>query len=150
MVRRLGDIAAHVQPEKERSGDRGWFGIGKAIALAFAKQGARVDVLEINTKLLVKRLKRFEARWRCQCRRYDVTRHDRVQEVFDKLGIDRGGLDCLINNAGIAHVGNITNTSEDDFGRVMSVNLKGCSTASRRRAADAKAVAARSSTSPPP
>ena len=41
------------------------------------------------------------------------------------LAAPAAGLDCLVNNAGIAHVGNITNTSEEDFDRVISVNLKG-------------------------
>ena len=101
-------------------------GIGQAIALAFAKQGARVDVLEINTEAAGETVEKIRSEGgEANAVECDVTRHDHVQEVFDKLGIDRGGLDCLINNAGIAHVGNITNTSEDDFDRVMSVNLKG-------------------------
>ena len=101
-------------------------GIGQAIALAFAKQGARVDVLEINTEAAGETVEKIRSEGgEANAVECDVTRHDHVQEVFDKLGIDRGGLDCLINNAGIAHVGNITNTSEADFDRVMSVNLKG-------------------------
>jgi len=104
----------------------GGSGIGQAIALAFAKQGARVDVLEINTEAAGETVEKIRSEGgetdAVEC---DVTQHDHVQEVFDKLGTDHGGLDCLVNNAGIAHVGNITNTSEADFDRVMSVNLKG-------------------------
>ncbi|MCK5923665.1 MAG: SDR family NAD(P)-dependent oxidoreductase, partial [Methylococcales bacterium] len=48
-----------------------------------------------------------------------------VAKMFGMIGDEFGRLDCLVNNAGIAHVGNITNTSEEDFDRVMSVNLKG-------------------------
>ena len=101
-------------------------GIGQAIALAFAKQGARVDVLEINTEAAGETVKKIRSEGgEADAVECDVTRHDHVQEVFDKLGTDRVGLDCLVNNAGIAHVGNITNTSEADFDRVISVNLKG-------------------------
>jgi NAD(P)-dependent dehydrogenase (short-subunit alcohol dehydrogenase family) len=104
----------------------GGSGIGQSIALTFAKQGAHVDVLEINLDAAIETVEKIRAEGgQAEAAECDVTQHDHVQEVFDKIGNDRGGLDCLINNAGIAHVGNIMNTSEEDIDRVMSVNLKG-------------------------
>ena len=101
-------------------------GIGQAIAFALAKQGAFVDVLEINDEAAGETVEQIRSDGgQAEATACDVANHSQVQEVFDKLGTDRGGLDCLVNNAGIAHVGNITNTSENDFDRVMSVNLKG-------------------------
>ena len=101
-------------------------GIGQAIAIALAKQGAFVDVLEIDLNAANDTAERIRsAGGQADVVKCDIANHSQVQEVFDKLGSKRGRLDCLVNNAGIAHVGNITNTSEEDFDRVMSVNLKG-------------------------
>ena len=101
-------------------------GIGQAIAIALAKQGAFVDVLEVNVEGANDTVEQIRsAGGQADAVKCDVSNHGQVQEVFDNLGSARGGLDCLINNAGIAHVGNITNTKEEDFDRVISVNLKG-------------------------
>jgi len=101
-------------------------GIGQAIALALAKQGAFVDVLEIDGQAAGETVEQIRsAGGQAEATQCDVADHSQVQDVFDSLGQARGGLDCLVNNAGIAHVGNITDTSEADFDRVMSVNLKG-------------------------
>jgi 2-keto-3-deoxy-L-fuconate dehydrogenase len=113
-------------PEKSAVVTGAGSGIGKAIALALAKQGAFVDVLEVNVEAANDTVEQIRsAGGQADAVECDVSNHGQVQEVFDKLGSDRGGLDCLVNNAGIAHVGNITNTSEEDFDCVMSVNLKG-------------------------
>ena len=101
-------------------------GIGQAIAIALAKQGAFVHVLEIDLNAANDTAERIHsAGGQADVVKCDIANHSQVQEVFDKLGSELGRLDCLVNNAGIAHVGNITNTSEEDFDRVMSVNLKG-------------------------
>jgi len=101
-------------------------GIGRAIAIALAKQGAFVDVLEIDKQAAAETVEQIHsAGGHAEPTACDVANHSQVQNIFDKLGRDRRGLDCLVNNAGIAHVGNNTNTSEADFDRVMSVNLKG-------------------------
>ena len=101
-------------------------GIGQAIALALAKQGAFVDVLEIDGQAAGETVEQIRsAGGQAEATQCDVADHSQVQDVFDALGQARGGLDCLVNNAGIAHVGNIMDTSEADFDRVMSVNLKG-------------------------
>ena len=101
-------------------------GIGQAIAIALARQGAFVNVLDINDHTAEETVEQIRSTG-CQAEgiKCDVSNHVQVQEIFNKLGRDRDGLDCLVNNAGIAHVGNITNTSDEDFDRVMSVNLKG-------------------------
>ncbi|MDP6893039.1 MAG: SDR family oxidoreductase [Verrucomicrobiota bacterium] len=101
-------------------------GIGQSTAIAFAKQGAHVSVLEINLEAANETVEKIRTNGgQAEATECDVTHHDHVQDVFDKIATDHGGLDCLINNAGIAHVGNILNTNEKDFDRVMNVNLKG-------------------------
>ena len=101
-------------------------GIGRAIAIALAKQGAHVDVLEINDKASIETVNLIRSEGgQAELISCNVTDHDQVQSVFEHIGNSHNGLDCLINNAGIAHVGNIMNTSEAEFDRVLDVNLKG-------------------------
>ena len=101
-------------------------GIGQSTAIAFANQGAYVSVLEINIEAANETVEKIRINGgQADASKCDVTQHDQVQEVFDKIATEHDGLDCLINNAGIAHVGNILNTNEKDFDRVMNVNLKG-------------------------
>ena len=101
-------------------------GIGRAIAIALAKQGAHVDVLEINDKASIETVNLIRSEGgQAELISCNVTDHDQVQSVFEHIGNSHNGLDCLINNAGIAHVGNIMDTSEADFDRVLDVNLKG-------------------------
>ena len=101
-------------------------GIGRAIAIALAKQGAHVDVLEINDRASIETVNLIRSEGgQAELISCNVTDHDQVQSVFEHIGNSHNGLDCLINNAGIAHVGNIMNTSEAEFDRVLDVNLKG-------------------------
>jgi 2-keto-3-deoxy-L-fuconate dehydrogenase len=97
-------------------------GIGRAIAVLFAKQGANVHILEVNAEAAAETLeeiKAFEgtgAIYAC-----DVTNQTQVLEIFKAIE----GLDILVNNAGIAHVGKADTTSEADFTKVFDVNVKG-------------------------
>ena len=101
-------------------------GIGRSIAIALAKQGAHVDVLEINDKASIETVNLIRSEGgQAELISCNVTDHDQVQSVFEHIGNSHNGLDCLINNAGIAHVGNIMNTSEAEFDHVLDVNLKG-------------------------
>lgn len=97
-------------------------GIGKAVALLFAKQGAEVCVLDLNEEACnatVAEIKNTGGKARsCLC---NVTDQQQVKEVFDKMG----KVDILVNSAGISHIGNVLNTSETDFERLFNVNVKG-------------------------
>jgi len=104
----------------------GGSGIGQAIATTFAKQGAQIDIIEIDAVAAAETVGQIEAQGgQVAVHACDVSRHHEVLSTFEKLAAERGQIDCLVNNAGIAHVGNVVNTSEEDFDRVMSVNLKG-------------------------
>jgi NAD(P)-dependent dehydrogenase (short-subunit alcohol dehydrogenase family) len=101
-------------------------GIGKAIARALAKQGAVVDILEINLEGANKTLEAIQADGgTAAAHECDVTDQAGTAAVFKKIAENRGQLDCLVNNAGVAHVGNVLTTSEEDFDRVLNVNVKG-------------------------
>jgi NAD(P)-dependent dehydrogenase (short-subunit alcohol dehydrogenase family) len=54
----------------------------------------------------------------------DITHAKAVRELVSLISIKRG-IGILINNAGIAHIGNAMNTSEDDFQKIFNVNVKG-------------------------
>lgn len=100
----------------------GGSGIGKAISILFAKQGANINILELNDNAAeetVKHIKQFGGNAKAYA--CDIVNQAKVLEIFQ----DIGRVDILINNAGIAHVGNLENTSEEDFERIFSVNVKG-------------------------
>ena len=97
-------------------------GIGKAVALLFAKQGCMVHVMDLNEEacdITVAEIKKNNGQAFAQV--CNVTDQQRVKEVFGKIG----NIDILVNSAGISHVGNVENTTEADFDRLYQVNIKG-------------------------
>jgi NAD(P)-dependent dehydrogenase (short-subunit alcohol dehydrogenase family) len=54
----------------------------------------------------------------------DVSDQSSAKEVFDKLA-RQGRLDILVNNAGVSHIGTVETTTEADFDRLFSINVKG-------------------------
>ncbi|WP_343534438.1 SDR family oxidoreductase [Pedobacter sp.] len=100
----------------------GGSGIGKAIAQLFAKQGAEVHIIELTTEVAQEAANEIKALGgSVEVHACNVADHAQVQKVFDKIG----NLHILVNNAGIAHVGKADTTSEEDFDRVINVNVKG-------------------------
>ena len=104
----------------------GGSGIGRAIALSFAEAGARAAVLDVNSDAAGAVVREIESRSHVglsvPC---DVTRQADVDTAFDAVIARFGALDVLVNSAGIAHVGTIEETSEDDLDRLYAVNVKG-------------------------
>jgi 2-keto-3-deoxy-L-fuconate dehydrogenase len=101
-------------------------GIGQAIALLFAKQGARVVVLDIsetaNKEVATQIAALGAAPFVFSCNVADARS---VQSTFEAIDASSGRIDVLVNNAGIAHVGNLESTDEAAFDRVYGVNVKG-------------------------
>lgn len=102
-------------------------GIGKAIALLFAKQGAAVEVLDLELKAAQETVEQIlAAGGRATARACDVGDVAGVKALFSEIAAGNGGrIDILVNNAGIAHVGNALNTTEADMDRLYRVNIKG-------------------------
>jgi 2-keto-3-deoxy-L-fuconate dehydrogenase len=104
----------------------GGSGIGKAIATLFAREGARVavlDVVEGAAEDTVREVEAFGGSGACvPC---DVTKQRDVFDAFRAVQERFGSLDILVNSAGIAHVGNVEETAEEDFDRLYAVNVKG-------------------------
>ena len=101
-------------------------GIGRAIAIRFARAGARVAVLDLAESAAREAASEIEGfGGKATPVRCDVTRQREVDEAFHAVGERLGAIDVLVNSAGIAHVGTVEQTSEEDFDRVYAVNVKG-------------------------
>lgn len=100
----------------------GGSGIGKAIAVLFAKQGAAVHIIELNKEAaddVVNEISQSGgSAFAYAC---NVVSQQEVTNVFNQIG----RIDILVNNAGIAHIGNAENTNEQDFDKIYNVNIKG-------------------------
>lgn len=100
----------------------GGSGIGRAISVRFAGEGAHVHILELNPDngqavfAEIQSIGGQSAIHAC-----DVSDQQQVLEVINTIGY----VDVLVNNAGVAHVGNVESTSPEDFERVFNVNVKG-------------------------
>jgi 2-keto-3-deoxy-L-fuconate dehydrogenase len=101
-------------------------GIGAAIALLFARQGARVAALDLEGAAARATTERIRAAsGQAEALVCDVGEAVQVEAAFERVVSEHGRLDLLVNSAGIAHVGNVLTTSEEDFDRVYRVNVKG-------------------------
>ena len=99
-------------------------GIGKATALAFAKEGAQVVIADLSDKIeatiLDSKLDRF------LYSKVDVSKWEEVKNLVQKTIQEKGRLDVLVNNAGIGGPRLRTDEYTDEaFDQVMNVNVKG-------------------------
>lgn len=103
----------------------GGSGIGKAISMTFAQQGAKVHILDFNlegaeeTILEIEKLGGTGKAHQC-----DVSNQKNVTDVISSISKEES-ISILVNNAGIAHVGNVEAVEEDDLDRLYNVNIKG-------------------------
>jgi len=103
----------------------GGSGIGQAIALKFAEQGAVLHILDLNESAAAATSQRIAAAGgTSRSHLCDVTNHSEVQATFAEL-FRRDRIHILVNNAGISHIGTVESTTEDDFDRIVRVNVKG-------------------------
>jgi len=102
-------------------------GIGRAITLALAKQGASVVPCARNTERLGS-LPAEAADMRCIGKivpqTLDVTEADKIEQWVDDVATDFGRLDILINNAGITRDGLLMNMTDEQFDEVLNTNLR--------------------------
>jgi NAD(P)-dependent dehydrogenase (short-subunit alcohol dehydrogenase family) len=103
-------------------------GIGKAVALAFAASGA--DIVAVDLALFSVEATADEVRAlgrRALAVRCDVSKGDDVDKMTQVSAQELGGIDILINNAGIADIAPkpFFEVTEEEWDKIMSVNLKG-------------------------
>jgi len=101
-------------------------GIGKATALTFARQGAKVAICDINEQLGNQALEELRSvNSNCLFVKMDVTNAEEVTRVVAYIVEHLGGIDILINNAGITQDAMLAKMTEQQWDRVIGVNLKG-------------------------
>ena len=97
-------------------------GIGKAVALIFAKQGAEVHLIDLNEEGISTTAQEIKnENGKAVAHVCDVTSQQQVKDIFNGIG----RVDVLVNSAGVSHIGNVETTSEEDFDRLYRVNVKG-------------------------
>ncbi|MCB9896970.1 MAG: SDR family oxidoreductase [Planctomycetes bacterium] len=98
-------------------------GIGEATARRFVEEGCRVVVLDRHAQNLARverELPGLAGAWSC-----DVSRRNEVRTAFARLDAQLGGLDVLVNNAGISLRHDFLEISEDEWRAVLDTNLTG-------------------------
>ena len=103
----------------------GGSGIGRAISVCFAANGATVAIADVNREQGEQVAKEIrEAGGKASSYVCDVTDAQHVRKTFEEI-FSTGRADILVNNAGVSHIGNVESTSAADFERVMRVNVWG-------------------------
>jgi len=101
-------------------------GIGREIALLFAREGSDVVVCDVNLEAAGATQKEIEALGRRSMSfATDVTVFKQVEDMMNLILDNFKHLDILVNNAGITKDNLLLRMSEDDWDKVLSVNLKG-------------------------
>ncbi len=100
-------------------------GIGRATAILFAQEGAAVSIVDINTELGQFTVAQIESTGGkaifIPC---DVTNAEDCRAAVEKTVVTFGGLHILFNNAGIIRRANVLDTTEEEWDKVMAVNVK--------------------------
>jgi 3-oxoacyl-[acyl-carrier protein] reductase len=101
-------------------------GIGKAIAMAFAREGADIAVADVNLEIAQQTASEIEGLGRrAMAITMDVTNFDAVEDGLNKILDKMGKVDILVNNAGITKDNLLLRMSQADWDAVINVNLKG-------------------------
>ena len=104
----------------------GGSGIGEAISLRFAREGASVAVVDLNLGNAERVVAEIEdAGGKANVFECDVANSSSVKDVFAEVEKTFGGVTTLVNNAGIAHIGKVHETEPEDLDRIYNVNIKG-------------------------
>jgi 2-keto-3-deoxy-L-fuconate dehydrogenase len=97
-------------------------GIGKSVALLFARQGAEVHLIDINEQQGSEAVASINnAGGKAVAHIADVSSQAQVVDTFKAIA----QVDILVNSAGISHIGKADTTSAEDFDRLFNVNVKG-------------------------
>jgi len=107
-------------------------GLGRAMALALLGAGADLSLLDVNredVEAVAQEVRGHGGRALAQV--VDVRQRDQVEAAIDKTVAELGGLQVLVNNAGVTSGSPFEDLPEEDWDRVVDVNLKGVYQCSR-------------------
>tara|TARA_B100001540_G_C15803763_1_gene641096 strand:+ start:125 stop:871 length:747 start_codon:yes stop_codon:yes gene_type:complete len=101
-------------------------GIGKGIAEIFAQQGANIAFTYRSSEEKAKQLEKELSTNGCKAKGYksDASDFDAAQKLASDVLEEFGSIDVLVNNAGITKDGLLMRLSEEDYDKVMDVNMK--------------------------
>jgi 3-oxoacyl-[acyl-carrier protein] reductase len=101
-------------------------GIGYSTALKFAREGAKVAVCDINPELTQSALADIRAAGgEAEGYSVDVTNKGEIAAMVAAVMAKWGRIDCVVNNAGIVMDAQLKNMTDEQFDRVIDINLKG-------------------------
>ena len=102
-------------------------GIGRAVALAFAQEGADVVVNyqsnDLAAQEVVEKIK--EIGRKALAIKADVSVYQEVKAMIDRVVEELGGLDILVNNAGVSRPAMFLDMTEENWDRIINIHLKG-------------------------
>lgn len=105
-------------------------GLGLTMAESFLAHGSRVWITDIDAAALEKATMQYPA---LRAAHSDASSEEDVDSLFEKIAAEEGGLDVLINNAGIAGpTGNVETLSKADWDKTLAVNITGQFLCARR------------------
>ncbi len=95
-------------------------GIGRGIAEAFVAEGAELLLVDIDPAKLDETATALGQKSITA----DVSKKAEIERIFARVEARWGGLDVLVNNAGVTHPAELDDLTEEDFDRVFAINLK--------------------------
>lgn len=100
-------------------------GIGKAIAIKFAKKGYNVVINCLNRQAMLEQVKKEVESYQVKCLMHigDIGDYKICEELFEQIHKHFGPLDVLVNNAGISYIGLFQEMKPEDWNRIIQVNL---------------------------
>ncbi len=122
----------HITPVRDRLGGKTAFitggarGIGKAIALRFAEEGAAVAIADRDLAAAQHTVREIEASGgQAIAIETDVSNRSEVQRAVEDVKARRGAIDILVNNAGMIVFGSLLECRLEDWDRMLAVDLTG-------------------------
>ena len=101
-------------------------GIGHSTAVKFASEGAKVAVCDINPELTQQTLAAIRSHGgEAEGYRVDVTKKETLAAMVKAVMAKWGRIDCVVNNAGIVMDAQLKNMTDEQFDKVIDINLKG-------------------------
>jgi len=100
--------------------------IGRATALLFAREGAALVVSDVDPRARETADEARAAGAEATFVRADVTSSEEMRRLMDTAAETMGGIDAIVNNAGLQRSGAVTEFAEDDWDALMRVNPRSC------------------------